>query len=370
MDAVDLMTGSATYAGLLKKYDGFRAPTVHIKAEGTDLDRVFGARVTDLSVDLTAGFEASGCAFNLLGEYEPRQSGFDPKGASALLQLGAKVEVAVGYVRTETVFRGIVMEVEYRFDEDNAPYLHVECVDAKCLLMKTRRIEVMLRKNISDAVGEMLSARPVSDYLSGREVAPMLGDKDTPIYDMMGSDYDFLVKNARMLGCEFFIIQGKAYFRRPPAAAMPLMTLSPGKGLLSARLALRGGGLVEKVSVSGLNPQNGEAVRGSFSLRGRFSKGVTAARMLASTEQSVFDASISSPAAATAYAKTLGQALKNGFGTLECTCLGIPELAPGRYVRLTGLMPEANREFYVTGVRHEVGPNGFQTSIEARVDGL
>ena len=136
------MKQSTAYALLKKKYREFAAPTVRILVEGSDLIERYHAALSNVSVELTSEYPASGCSFDLLGEYQPSDSDFDSKGALRLLELGAKVEVKLGYIATETVFYGLITGLDYRFDPEEAPVVHVECMDAKCLLMKTQRLEI------------------------------------------------------------------------------------------------------------------------------------------------------------------------------------------------------------------------------------
>lgn len=233
---MDLMKQSTAYALLKKKYREFAAPTVRVLVEGSDLGERYHAALSNVSVELTSEYPASGCSFDLLGEYRPPDSDFDSKGALRLLELGAKVEVKLGYIATETVFYGLITGLDYRFDPEEAPVVHVECMDAKCLLMKTQRLEIFREKRIDRAVQALLGEQPVGGYLKGKQVDPVPGEIKM-LAAGMETSYDFLVRQARYAGCEFFLLAGKAYFRKRPAAGQPVMTVSPGEALLSAASA-------------------------------------------------------------------------------------------------------------------------------------
>ena len=136
---MDLMTASTTGALLEKKYRSFAAPTVRIEVEKKDITAKYGAGISNVCVELTGGYSASGCSFDVVGEYEPQQTDFRASGAGKALQLGARVSVELGYITTECVFYGLIISVTYEFDAQSAPYIHVECMDVKCLLMKMQR---------------------------------------------------------------------------------------------------------------------------------------------------------------------------------------------------------------------------------------
>ena len=58
------------------------------------------------------------------------------------------------------------------------------------------------------------------------------------------------------------------------------------------------------------------------------------------------------------------------FGELECECVGIPELAPGRFVEVEELSSQADRKYYITYVRHVLDEDGYRTYLKAGVNSL
>ena len=260
---MDLMKGSTSYAKLAKKYYGFRAPAVEVTVDGTGLVKQLSCTIDNVEVDLTNGYEASGASFDIKNQYVQNQTQFLKKGCYNKVQLGAKVEVKLGHVKTEKVFSGYITSVEYVFgDEDEKPYMHVECVDVKCLLMKSQRVEIRAEKDVSKLVTALLGESPVSSYLDGKEIKFRQSQKALRLQMDMKSDYDYIVELARYMGCEFFIIGGKAYFREKPTSASTIMTLSPRAGIRSARVSLSGESLVNKVNVVTIDPATDKLVMG------------------------------------------------------------------------------------------------------------
>lgn len=366
---MDLMTASTSYQALKTKYQDFRAPTARIRVDGVDIAEKLKAGISGLTVDLSCGYAASGASFDVVGQYDYEQTDFSKQGAAKVLQLGAKVEVELGYIRTETVFSGLVAEVRYEFEEDDAPCIHVECMDAKCLLMKMQRLEIRSEKKIAPVVNALLGQQPVSSYLTGRTVQLTEAEKE-PLQFHMDSDYDFLVRQAQYTGCEFFVFAGKAYFRQPPKSAAPVMTLEPKMGIRRATFALRGAPLVKKVTVTGVDPTSDKPVSGSAAASGSFGQGAGPSRMLSGTERTYFDPRTVSAKDAAARAKVLMDGIQQQFGALNCQCEGLPEIVPGRWIKIAGLMSDADRNFYITDVRHVYSENGFSTTFDARIDSL
>jgi len=365
---MDLMTVNTTYAKLRTKYRNFGAPTVRIHVDGTEIIEKLNARISGLEVDITSGFSASGCGFDVICQYEAKNTDFDARGAAGLLQLGAKVELELGYIETVPVFYGLIVETEYILG-DAGPTIHVECMDAKFLLMKGKKLQLFNGKSITEAIGELLDAQPFSSYVKGKKIEAG-GDKLDMIPAGAADDYQFIVYHTRRIGREFFILQGKAYLRAAPSSASPVMTLSPNGGLLSVKLSLRGGSLYKKTRVVGINPENDQMVSGEADLDGKFGKGPGASQMLGQSVKTHFDHMVTSAESAAAQAKALMQEARGGFGRMECRCIGLPELAPGRSVTIQGVSSEADRDFYILEVRHTLDERGFFTTLEARIDTL
>ena len=93
---MDLMKGSTSFRSLRKKYDDFSAPSVEVTVGSTKLVSGAGADIFDLELELTSGFEASGCVFYIDGAYDEKNTDF--KKFTDKIQIGESVEIALGYV--------------------------------------------------------------------------------------------------------------------------------------------------------------------------------------------------------------------------------------------------------------------------------
>lgn len=110
---MDLMKGSTSFRSLRKKYDDFSAPSVEVTVGSTKLVSEPGQIFLILELELTSGFEASGCVFYIDGAYDEKNTDF--KKFTDKIQIGESVEIALGYVRRESVFKGYINEVEYQY---------------------------------------------------------------------------------------------------------------------------------------------------------------------------------------------------------------------------------------------------------------
>ena len=362
------MSAATSYSALEKKYGYFRAPSLEVKVGSTRLVRGEGANIRSLELELTSGYEASGCVFYVDGAYEVKNTDF--KKYIDKLQIGEKVEVEVGYVKRESVFTGYINQIEYQYGADDGSYrVRVECMDAKGLLMKTRRMEFFNKKNADGIVSAVLGEQPVSSYLSGKEI-DACKEEDTVIRSHMMTDYELITEQASKQGYEFFIIQGKAYFRKKQKVTSSIMKLSPGEGILNARFMISGQQLVKKIEVRSIDETSGKLISGEVTISGSFSSGSSANKLMGTSKQVYYEPGVKDAAEAKARAQARMDSVQEKFGEIECECIGIPELAPGRFVEVDKLSAQGNGKYYITYVRHLLNEDGYHTFFRAGVNSL
>lgn len=365
---MDLMSVTTTYQALTKKYDNFKAPSAQITIGSKKLLSGSDISILNLEVDLSCGYEASGCVFEITGAYEPEKTDFVKE--IDLMQVGETIDVAIGYIRRESVFKGYIDRVEYSFGTEKGEYIvRVECMDAKGLLMKNRRLEFFKEKSADAVVGKVLGESPVSSYLSGKEL-DKCPQEEIPFRSHMMSDYELILEQASKYGYEFFILQGKAYFRKKQKVTSVLMELSPGESILNASLSVSGQSLVKKIVVRSVDEDSGEQIQGEATIQGTFGKGSGPKKLLGNSTQVFYEAGVRDANEAKARAKARIEAMADDFGEFQCECIGIPELAPGRFVKVSKLSSAANRKYYVRSVRHVLNMDGFTTYIKAGVNSL
>ena len=242
-------------------------------------------------------------------------------------------------------------------------------MDAKGLLMKNRRLEAFKESSADAVVKSLLSSQPVSYYLSGKEI-DTCSKEDVPLRTGMKTDYEIVVEQAGKMGFEFFIIQGKAYFRKAEKTTTPIMTLEPECGVEENIVSFSGNKLVENIEVRSINQENGKMIQGKSKLIGRFSNGTSASRMYRSTTQVFYEPGVESVSEASKRAGVRMDALKSHFGSMELICIGIPELVPGRFVKLDKFASVVDGKYYITRVTHRFDEDGYRTTVQARRSSL
>ena len=365
---MNLMTGTTNYASLKTKYSNFNVPTLEIKVGGTKMVASVDIMVQELIVDLTCGYEASGCEFLVGSCYNSKEGEFD-SALTAKFQIGEKIEIMAGYEKTEMIFLGYIDTVSYEFGAGINAEIRVRCMDAKGLLMKNRRLEAFKEDRADAVVKSLLSSQPVSYYLAGKEI-DSCSKEEVPLRTGMKTDYDIVVEQAGKMGFEFFIIQGKAYFRKAEKMTTPIMTLEPECGIEENIVSFTGNRLVETVEVRSINQENGKMISGKSKLVGKFGDGSSPGRIYRSTTQVFYEPGVESVAEASKRAEVRMDAIKAHFGSMELMCIGIPELVPGRFVKLDKFASVVDGKYYITGITHRFDADGFRTMLRARRSSL
>ncbi len=110
---MNLMSGSTSLDQLKKKYKDFKCFSLEISVDGTKMSADQELHIYHLSLDLTSGLEASGCSFLAGGCYSFENRDFHKYAEK--FQIGAKIEVFLGYQKVESVFEGYINAVSYEF---------------------------------------------------------------------------------------------------------------------------------------------------------------------------------------------------------------------------------------------------------------
>jgi phage protein D len=378
-----------TYDAMYKKYGGFDLPSAEIELNGKPFsknkDRMF---IHDIRVELTSGFEASIASFRIYNAYSygkdddssDAEYRFDSLKKQAVL--GAAAKVGLGYGdETVSVFTGFVASVDFCFGEDEPPYIEVTAMDAKGLMMASAYAAQSTARSYGDAVRAILKG--VCDKAQTRGAAAGISAADTPDKKPSGgqskasaetiemvseSDYEFVVKAAKKFNYEFFVDRGKMIFRKARSDERPLTALSANKGVIFYRLGYSLTGVVERIEVRAMDPGTGKTIVSKGKYSEKLSIANKAKSLIKGSKKVYIDPTIFSREEADARLESLMAQMSYRLGSLDCECIGMPDLFPGRFIDIAVGSPGDNR-FYITGVVHEFDRDGrYRTRLRGSVD--
>lgn len=354
----DLMTGTYTYEGLEKTYGGFMVPAAKIKINGSDITAGKKVHVEEISVCLSA-VHASSVTVRLGQCYDFEKSSFESEIKNKAV-LGNVLEAELGYgSSTLNIFKGYIASVGVRFDEEEGIGMEITALDVRRLMMVGGIRQVLHEvKNYSEAFETVMKSYK---KLCSVSVDATSDNLEQPL-SQGESDYDFvmgkLIGNGRT-DREFLVVGDTAYFRKPGKAKSPVIKLGLGKGIRS--FERNSGYISHEVEVIGYDPAAFKTVTGTAKAKSSDQQ----AEALASPGKVAFTApDVYTEGQAKARAQAIAERLaaKNQTGTVSC--VGIPQIVPGRYVELVKMDSLLNKKYYVTEVRHQLDGDGFETSFD------
>jgi phage protein D len=194
---------------------------------------------------------------------------------------------------------------------------------------------------------------------------------DRSIEMVAESDYEFVVKAAKKNNYEFFTECGTVYFRKAKSITQTLMTIGPDRGMRSFDISYDTTGIVEKIIARGTDAGKGQVISANQKFSGKMSNGNKAKALIKGSQKVFLDASITSQAEAAERAGYLADEMAYRLGSLKCDMVGIPELLPGYFVKVSGLGTGPDNTFYIDRARHIIDEDGtYITELTGRASSV
>lgn len=370
------------YRELKKKYCEFVYPMVTLQVGGRSFaDNKNNLVLSEVSVDLSCGFEASAATYSIYGVYNVEDGQYTFSKFKEFVQLGSAVTISMGYggVMVE-IFVGFIAQTRFVRSDSDIHHVEVTALDAKGLMMANSYAKQMTAGNYGDAVKEIFRG-PMYQKMNADGIWRSVHADDTPdktneqnqqvtsytVEMVSESDYEFIVKAAKRFNFEFYVDTGDVYFRKAKQTAEEcLLELGMDKGVRSYDITYDITGLVKSVEVRGMDTAKAELVSAVQKTSNKISTGNKAKALVNQSKKIVIDANAIAKEQAQYRAQAMMEDISYRFGTLECTCTGIPEIKPGHFIRMTGLGGPCDNRFYVTRARHDLSDEGgYLTHITA-----
>ena len=381
-----------TYRSLKEKYGAFRYPMVEIEVNGKSITSAGGSTrigISEVNIELTAGYEASQAVFNIYNVYDYEEATFNFGTIKKFVTLGSQVKIYRGYEAAYTeVFTGIIVRVNFLVEEGDVGHVEITCMDLKAVMMANRYNKRLKATSYSDAVKEIFDQQIYQGFKNSgmidgfkidktpdKQSTPSAGAKEDETdrtIEMVGeSDYEFIVKAAKKFNFDFFVLGGVVYFRRAKSDQTTQIEISSGAKIRRLSVEYDMTGLVEKVEVRGLDVGKAKVVKESLKNSFKFSKGNKAKALISGSKFVYVDPSVSNSDDAANRAQYLYEEMTHRYGTLDLDMVGIPEILPGRYIKIQDVGEAVSNTFYVQTVRHTLDARGrYSTRIIGKTNKL
>lgn len=356
---------SYTMDALYRKYDKFSAPSFRISLNGKELSPS-KFYIATLEVEQRADGTAGGCSFTVEGQYDPEKQKW-VNSLSSLVKVGAKLSVTGGYVSQKELFYGYVDDYTIEFPEDGAPRISVSGLDGLGYLMNSQKPIYAGKKKTKEIVKTILNQSVSAGFARKVKVGALTGF-ETPVIKASGDDWKFLNEVATIYGASLFVINGEMIFDDVASKTTPILTLTQGKSLRFFEKRVSLAHQVGKVEIWGRD-ENQKAIIGSATRVTVGGMGKSAAQLvpaLAKATLREYNEFVRTQQECKTMAQNRLNAIAMGLVSGKGRCIGVPELIPGRYIKIVGGDPESNGTYFVTRVRHLFEAEGYQTEFEVK----
>ena len=169
------------FEDLEAKYGHFAHPVASIEIAGEPFENnKYGMAISDLRVELSAGFEASIASFVIYNVYDMVTASFVFDRFKKYVLLGSSVVIYTGYeASVREVFRGFIAKVNFIYDEDDIPGVMITAMDIKGIMMVNNSAKQLKSKTYSGALSEIMSNEPYVSLMADG-VFKELKISDTP----------------------------------------------------------------------------------------------------------------------------------------------------------------------------------------------
>ena len=348
------------WEAITAKYGGFQTPVMRVTVNNSLFSLVLsllgfsgsGSIRTD-GVSITLNKDAASSAtFRILDCYNSELRRF-----TSNISVGSKISIQLGYGSVlSTVFVGYVDTIGYDFDEH--PSLKVTAFDGVKLMMDGGNQERHWKANgfYLQTITEILSRYADICTLSPMNIKPILKTHGHLVQKT--NDYNF-VKNVlcKYCGRDFVLVGGEGHLYDPMSLGSKLTTLGRGKGLLSFSAAPSYRKV--KVCVTGYRLQN---IKGESTVKtgDRYKTSMDREQTIVQENVPLLSASDCKE-----YATRLALDEVRKAQQASGVCVGLPELAPGRCIGVSGLDPNWNdKKYLISSVTHNLGTGGYTTSFQ------
>ena len=358
--------GTYTFAQLAKKHDNFTAPGFEVTVDGKVLPPG-KFRIPGVEVEISATGTTGGCTFTVEGQYDVENSVW-LNDAAGIIKPGAKLSVKGGYVERKEMFYGYVDDYALSFNSDGLPCIQVNGLDGLGYLMNMCSPFYAGEKKPKQIVETVLQKSQSAGFAKKIQVGTLSGF-DTPIVKEQVDDWQFLCMMAQRYGATFLAINGELIFDELLTKTAPIITLTVGRSIRAFHKRVSLAHQVGQVEVMGrdVNQKPVKGLASEVTVGGN--DGKTPAQWISGLQDSVLRER-SEFARTQKECETLAQNRLNsiamGFVSGEGEMVGIPELIPGRYLKIEGGDKMTNGTYFLTKVKHIFSTDSYLTSFEVK----
>ena len=338
-------------------------PTFKVKVNGQDIDPTFQV----MSLVVTRQVNRIATAEVTLHDGDPAAEDF-PISSQEVFLPNASIEIEMGYsAQDKTVFKGMIVSHSIKVYKNRPPILHLTCKHEAFKLTVGRKNAYFYNQKDKDILRKIISAYP--------GIKGEVGDTTLKHPEMVQhyvSDWDFVVSRAEANGMLVYNEDGKINVKQPDFNAAPSVQLLYGATILNFEAEMDARYQYKSVQASAWDA----AAQKMKDVKARDPKvvspgNVTTKKLSETAGLEQFEIRHSGQIKDVelqewANAQWLKSQLAKIRGRVKFQ--GFDKVMPGDMIELGGLGKRFNGKAFVTGVRHELNVNNWETDVSFGLD--
>lgn len=337
-----------------------------------DIDEIDGFRLT------VNNWDDDACKFKYIGAETEEQLKSKPGEYFRLFEPSdKKVEVWMGYAgRLQLMLSGSFTTMETNFPSSGAPTLEVRGMNILHQLRQKQKMGVWEGKTFSEIAKAIAAPYDLPVRVEkGASESPLPYVAQQNQYDL-----DFLLSLARRCGYVLFVEEGdqdaqdpqmkkrRLYFGLSNARRDAAYELAWGASLINFKPTLTTANQVSSVKVKSNNRATKTAIAETATIDDQqINRDLY--RLLTgpnSREEEVVDVPVNTEQEARERAAAILQGRLKTMVTATGTCIGLPNLRAGQFIRISKLGARLSGNYFITATTHTINDSGYTTSFDAR----
>ena len=351
----------------------FYAPAFSIQVQDKELLK---NEVEIFSVTVTSTLKgAADFSFTVNNPIDPGSNDFRYL-KEKLFALQSEVTIKMGYGdrgKLKEICSGIITALDVSFPANGVSQLTIKGFDHSHKMMKSQHSATYGSDKrpvkYSDVV-KAIAAKP--EYGLGTSKIVDTKEQHRQIKQHNQSDFDFIQnKLADEIGFEVFVRDNDLHFRpRANDSTDFVVELVWGQTLISFSPKLDTTKQVSGVEVRGWDPAKQKPISGKAQKgdeHGRDKKGKSGGDTVAAAQKDAVKhiwKPVTTQKEADDLAKSVFDKIALGYLTGSAECLGLPDIVPGKNVKLSGLGATFSKMYYVEKVTHAISSSGYKTNFD------
>ncbi len=361
-------SGKYDVSSLEKKYDSYLAPAAEIKVGSFKIDGM-KVPIVYIKVQQTVRNRAGTAEFAINGLYDYEKREWS-EGLLTKIDVGMKVTISMGYVKSKKeVFMGYVDSYTVSYLSNQQPMITVTALDGMGILMSGGARLDFGKKKTTEIVKELLGECVSAGFVNKLVVDKLPDFKTQLMKETNCSNYDFLSQIAEMSFVNFCVINGDMIFSNLMKNSSPLIELTLGRELMEyTRTVAVSKNSVGSVTVISNGTPDKTEVRGKAtkpeSLGGSGKTASEKVKGLSKTERHIRMNFLQSEKECKDMAQNILNYMNMGFTGGSCKSVGLPDIIPGRFIKLKGIDNKSDGSYFISEVTQILSEDGYSTEFE------